>query len=132
MGGGGHGVAITGRGAAQVVVRPLVVVLAAEAMEGALLSRERAAGRADGARLERFVHALVGSVVLGGGGSGALVLDAQPHPPDVELREAVNAGGGKGHTVVGADRVRQAMGTKDLHEAGPYTKAFRGQQALAG
>src|SRR2546425_12300041 len=101
MGGGGHGVAITGRGAAQVLVRPLVVVLAAEGIEGALLSRERAAGRADGARLERFVHALVGSVVLGGGGSGALGLDAQPHPPDREPREAGKAGGGKGQARVG-------------------------------
>src|SRR3989441_11517274 len=110
MGGGGHGVAITGRGAAQVLVRPLVVVLAAEGIEGALLSRERAAGRAGGARLERFVHALVGSVVLGGGGSGAVGGGAPPHPPHGWPRGAGNAGGGKGHHAVGSGRGAPAMG----------------------
>jgi len=44
IGAWGHAVAITGRAAAQVLVRPFVVVLAAERVEGTLLGRERAAG----------------------------------------------------------------------------------------
>src|SRR5258708_6157514 len=123
---------MTGGAATQVLVRRLVVVLAGERIEGALLSRERAAGRANRAGFQRLVHAFVGGVVLGGGGSRALVLDAEAHPPDVELREAVNAGGGKGHTVVGADRVWQAVHAKGLLEAGPHADAFRGEQALTG
>ena len=50
-------VAISGRAAAQIFVRPFVVVFAAESIKGALLGRERAAGRPDRARLERLTRA---------------------------------------------------------------------------
>jgi hypothetical protein len=71
-----------GRGALEELVRPLVVVLGAEAIERALLGRR---------------------------GSGALILNAEPQPPDIERRQAVNPGRREGDTIVGANRVRQAV-----------------------
>ena len=116
---------ITGRAAAQELVRPFVVVLAVERIKGALLGGEGAVGRSDGAGLQRLVHTLMRRVVLRGGGPGALVLDAELHPPDVELREAVDAGGREGHAVVGANRAGQPVAAKGALEAGAASTAIR-------
>jgi hypothetical protein len=85
----------------QGLVGALVVVEAAEGVEGALLGREGGARRADGLALEGFVHPFVGAVLLGLSGQDPLVLNAEAQPPDIELREAVNAGGREGDAIVG-------------------------------
>ena len=59
------------------------------------------------------------------------MLNPQADPPHVELREPVDAGGGKRHSVVRPDRSRQS-GTRergDRRWAGPPT--LSGEQALA-
>jgi hypothetical protein len=90
-------------------VRPFVIVEMAEGGEGALLGGEARARRATRRCLERLVHPLVGAVLFRVGGEDPLVLNAQPQPPDVELRKPVNAGRGEGHAVVGANRARQPV-----------------------
>ena len=49
------------------------------------------------------MHALVLAIHLWTCRQNALVLDAEADPPDVELREAVNACGGEGDAVVCPD-----------------------------
>jgi hypothetical protein len=81
--------------------------------------------------LERLVHALVGAVLLRVGGQNPLVLDAESQPPDVQLREAVNAGGGEGHAVIGANRAGQAILAKESIEDGAYAPSSGGEPAVA-
>ena len=68
----------------------------------------------------------------GRGRVNALMLDAEPHPPYVELREAVDAVGGEGHTVVGADRARQAELPKSALEDRTGTVTFDVRPPLTG
>ena len=56
---------------------------------------------------------------------GAL-LDPGAHPPDVELREAMDATGGEGHAVVGPDGPRQAQLAEGVLEDGPRPAALDG------
>jgi len=77
------------------------------------------------------MHPLVGPVLLGTGGQDPLMLDAQPYPPDVELREAVDAGGGKRHAVVGAKGPRQAVLAEEAIEDGSDARALGREQAVA-
>src|SRR5687767_12936542 len=98
-----------GRGALEELVRSLVVVLGAEAIERALLGRERGARRATRLRLGRLVHPFVRAVLLRRRGSGALMLNPEPQPPDIELRQAVNPGRRERDAIVGANRVRQTV-----------------------
>jgi len=44
------------------------------------------------------------------------VLDTETHPPDVQLRESVNASRRERDAIVGADRARQAMRAKQTIE----------------
>jgi len=54
------------------------------------------------------MHTLMASVLLRVAGPDAFDADAEPEPPDRELREVVEpVGAGEGQAVVGADRVRQ-------------------------
>ena len=65
------------------------------------------------------MHALVPPVLLRVAGLDALDLDAEPKPPDGELREieqAVRAG--EGHAVVGADRAGEATLAEQLLKGG--------------
>jgi hypothetical protein len=64
------------------------------------------------------MHPFVGAVLLGTSGQDPLMLDAQPHPPHVELREAVDAGGGERHAIVGANGARQPVLAKEAIEDG--------------
>jgi hypothetical protein len=66
----------------------------------------------------------VGAILLGGGGANALVLDPQPHPPDVELREAVDAAGREGHAVVCANGPRQPELAEGVFEDGSRSPAL--------
>lgn len=93
--------------AAEILMRAFVVVERAEAMERPLLGREVGARRPTGAGLERAVHAFVSAVLLGRRRPNALMLDAEAHPPDVELREAMDPTGGEGDPL----SVRMARGS---------------------
>ena len=90
-----------------------------------MLGRQGRAWGANGGGLQRLVHALVRPVLLGMGRQNPLVLNAEPHPPDVELREAVDAGRGEGDAVVGANGGRQAVLVKDLLKDMPSARALR-------
>src|SRR5437867_3953231 len=84
-----------GRLAPEKLVRALVVVENTEPVEGALLGGQVRLGRPRRRGLEGPMHPLVGPVLLRTGGQNPLMLQAQPDPPDVELREAVDAGRGE-------------------------------------
>lgn len=63
-----------------------------------------AAGRVVSCLREGEAHALVAAVLPGSARRDPLDADAEPEPPDRELRETVGAPAGKGDAVVGADR----------------------------
>ncbi len=102
-------VARAGCGAAQVLVRPHVVVLDAEVIKRPLLAAEGRAGRADRFAFEGAMHALVRPILLRLPREDALRLDAQPDPPDTQGRESVQACRGEGDAVVGANGTREAV-----------------------
>ncbi|MGE5802373.1 MAG: hypothetical protein ACM358_08930 [Gemmatimonadota bacterium] len=52
------------------------------------------------------MHALVRAILLWLARQDPLVLDAEPHPPHIQLGESVNAGGRERDAIVGADRAR--------------------------
>ena len=107
-----------GRGlAAEGGVRAVLVVLGPEPVEGPLLRGGIAAGRADRGVLQGAMPAFMGPILLGTPGLNALMLNAQAHPPDVELGEAVQAPAGERDAVVGPDRGRQAIGPEGPFEA---------------
>jgi hypothetical protein len=74
----------------------------------------------------------VPAVLLRVGGQDPLVLNAEAQPPHVELRQAVNAGGGEGHPVVGTNRTRQPVLAKQPVEDGADADALRAEQAMTG
>jgi hypothetical protein len=75
-------------------------------------------GRSCHALLKRFVESLMSPVFLRTAGVNALVGDAELEPPDVEAVETVNAAGGEGSAVVGADGLRKATGAKQMAQVG--------------
>ena len=62
-------------------MRSLVVVAAPKAVEGPLLGREVVAGRPGGLGLERAMHPLVATVLIGASRLDADGVDAQSYPP---------------------------------------------------
>ena len=74
-----------------MLVRPLLVVLPPEVIEGPLLGDQRRARGPNRLGLQGLVHSLMGAVLLRVARANALVLNAQSHPPHVELREPMNA-----------------------------------------
>ena len=74
-------------------MRALVVVLASERIEVALLGGAGLSDRLDRLPFERPMHALVRAVLLRRRRPNALVRDSQLHPVDVQEREAVDGGG---------------------------------------
>src|SRR3990172_478429 len=62
----------------------------------------------------------------------ALMLDAEPHPPDVELGEAMDATGGEGDPVVGPHRARRAEFREGPLERSPGPPALDVRQPPAG
>src|SRR6266446_2006165 len=97
------------RPATQKLVRALVVVQPTEMIEGALLRGQGRTWRSNGVSLQGFVHPFVRAVLLRLPRQDALMLNAKPKPPDVELREAVNPSRGEGHAVVCADGAGQTV-----------------------
>ena len=61
----------------------------------------------------------------------ALMLDAEPHPPDVELREAMDATRGEGDPVVRPHRARQAELAEGAFEDRTGALALDGRQPPA-
>jgi hypothetical protein len=126
------GVARAGSSGAEVLVGTLLVVEGAEAVEGSLLGREGRPRWPTGPGLERAVHALVGTVLLGGRRANALVLDPEAHPPDVELGKAMDPAGGKRDTIVRPDGPGQAALAEGVLEHRPGPAPLDVRQALAG
>jgi hypothetical protein len=118
-----------GRPPSQMLMRPLVVVLPSEEIEGPLLGGQRGARWPNGVGLEGLVHPLVGPVLLRVAREDALVLNPEAHPPHIQLRETVNAGRGERDAIVGADRAREAVLAKEPIEDGAHAVAFRGREA---
>src|SRR5215813_5967306 len=98
------------------VMRPFIVIEPAEGVEGPLLGNDVRARWSERLAFERLVHPLMRAVLLRMRRQRALVLNAEPQPPDVELREAVEAGGGEGRAIVGANGARQAVFAKESVE----------------
>src|SRR5207249_382042 len=93
---------------AECFMRPLVVVLSAEALEAALLAAAGAGGRPGRLGLQRAVHALVGPVLLGMTWRDAPVGDPGAGSPDVHRGQAMDARRAGGWPVVRAGRAGQA------------------------
>ena len=82
-------------------MRPLGVELLEEVVEAGLLLEAVHAGWAGGLLLQGQVHALMAAVLLRMAGPDPLDGDAEPQPPDGELREVVEpVGAGEGNAVV--------------------------------
>src|SRR5437667_8186287 len=104
VGPGGGSVERAWRPTTQKLMRALGVVHPPETIERALLRGQGRPWRSNGVSLQGLVHPLVRPVLLGLPGQNPLMLNAESQPPDVELREAVNAGRGERHAIVCADR----------------------------
>ena len=85
----------------------------------------------DACRLSGAMHAFVGAVLLRAARVNALVRDAEPHPPDVQVREPVDRARRERDAVVGANRPRQPVLTKGPLEHGPRDRGFRREHAVA-
>ena len=58
------------------------------------------------------------------------MLNAEPQPPDIELREAVNPGRRERYAIVGANRVRQAVFAEQPVEHRPHAEPLGREQAV--
>src|SRR5262245_53591960 len=105
-------------------MRPFFVVRETEAIEGSLLGSQRGAGWPNRIGLERLVHALVGAVLLRLARKDPLVLNPQPHPPHIQLRQSVDTRRRERDAIVGADRARQTILAKEPVEDGTHAVAF--------
>src|SRR6266568_6910790 len=108
------------------------VVFPPEAIEDFLLRRTALLDWANRLAFESAVHSLVGSVLIRPSGEDALVLDPEPHPPDIEIRESVNGLGREGDTVVGPDRARQTVLAESSLEDGPSGHCLGGEEPVTG
>ena len=122
----------TGRAIADALVRAFMVVALAEGIESTLLRAESAGRRTRRLSLQLAMHPLMGAVLLWTRGRDALVNDAELHPPDVQCREAVDAGRGEGRAVVGADGIGQAHLAEERAEDGLRLAGLHRGQAVAG
>src|SRR3546814_6550706 len=107
------------------VVGAFAVELADKIIETGLLLQDVGAARAGRLLLQRQVHALVAAVLLRLAWFDAFDLNAEPEPPDRELRQVVEpVGAGEGNAVVRADGVGQAalleQALKDRNDASPF------------
>ncbi|HXG23384.1 MAG TPA: hypothetical protein VNJ09_02420 [Chthonomonadales bacterium] len=85
-------------------------------VEHALLDIQIGGWGPDGSLLEGFVEPFVGPGFLRTARRDALMGDAELERPDVEAVEVVDAGGGEGRAVVGADGLGEAAGAEQVAE----------------
>jgi hypothetical protein len=83
-----------------------------------MLAAQRGPRRSDGLAFHGLVHALVRAVLLRVGRQNPLMLNAEPHPPPIHVRQPVNGHRGERDAVVGANRPGQAVGAKQSIEDG--------------
>src|SRR5882757_1836130 len=101
------------------LMRPFGIELADEGVEAFLLLQAVAAWWPGCFLFEGEVHSLVTAVLLRMAGLDAFDGDAEPEPPDRELREIEQGiGTGEGHAVVGAHGKRQAALAEQPFEGG--------------
>src|SRR5689334_14529833 len=100
-------------------MRPFVIELGHEFIEAGLLLKAVCACGPGCLFLQGQMHPLMASILLRMAGLDALDLDAEPQPPDGELRKVEEpVGAGEGDAVVGADCARQATLAKELLKGG--------------
>ena len=76
------------------------------------------------------MHPFVRAVLLRRRGSGALMLNAEPQPPDIELRQAVNPRRRERDAIVGANRVRQTVLAEQPVEDRAHAESLGRAQAV--
>ena len=114
------------------LVRPLVVVLVAEAVEGRLLGLEARRRRSRRLCLQRAVHPLVAAILLRMAGLDEDRLDAELDPPDRQPRQpSRRRRTGERRAAIGQDRPRQPVGRKGLLEDRPGVRPRRRAAASA-
>src|SRR6185436_17251509 len=121
----------------QGLMRPILVVVLAEAVEALLLLGSRPRRRLRRLGFQRTMHALVAAVVLRRGRRNVARLDAELQPPHRQRREPAGSGRAERRAVVGAYRRRQAnmlenplqsasdTGPRRIDDAHLYQKAAR-------
>src|SRR5713101_4580263 len=92
----------------QGFVGPIVVEVAAEAIEARLLLVKRGGRRTSGLGFERAMHALVPSVLLRRSRLDALEADAELDPMNRQRRQAADGRRGEGRAIIAANGARQA------------------------
>ncbi len=112
-------------------MRSNLVISFAEALEKSLLHAEIGAWRTGGVGFEGSVHAFMGAILLWTTRSDALVGDAELKPPNVKVSQTVNACGSEGGAVVAADRVGEAMLSKQAQELVLDASCLHIRQAMA-
>lgn len=110
---------------------PLLVVLDAEAIEVTLLTKQVGSRRAGRFLLERTMHPLVASVLLGVAGLDQLGPDAQTDPPGVKSRESADGLRGEGRAVVATDDLRQAILTESSLQSAVHAVVVGRVESLA-
>src|SRR5215467_8741991 len=108
----------------------LLVVEEAEAIECPLLPGQVTLWWTGGRGLERAMHAFMSAVLLRMAREDPLVLNPQAEPPDIELRQPVDARGREGHAIVRANRLGQALLPEEAIEDGADAHALGRWQTL--
>lgn len=109
----------------------LGVIDGAEAIEGTLLSAERAGGRASGFRLEGAVEAFMAAILLRMSGLDEFGADAQVEPPDLEFGEAEDGLSGKRDAIIRANQGREAELSEEAFEDGLDERERNRRERLA-
>ena len=104
----------------QGLVRPQLIVLVPEPLQGPLLGPQRRFGRLRHGLLERFVHSLMAGVFLRMTQTDSLRPDPEPHPPDRQPRQASQSHAGEGRAIVGTNRPGQSVLPKGPLELRPH------------
>ena len=78
------------------------------------------------------MHPFVGAILLRPAWMNPLMLDPEPHPPDVQVREPVNRLRRERYAVVGADRTWQAVLPERALEDGARRHGFRREEPMTG
>ena len=112
-------------------VGALDIELGSEPIEASLLASQCGGGRTRRFLLERLVHALVPSVLLGMAGLDELWVDTQANPPDGESAQSPDGRRRQGHPVVGANDRRQAVCLEEPVQHGFRTRVPCGAKPLA-